>query len=79
MWHEGTIGIPLKDSKYIAVHYWVKVHTARSPYGIDGGRIIKLSLKQDGEYVANYDRGWDIHPTTKAAEAAYRVLLFRYN
>ena len=35
--------------------------------------------KQDGKIVANYDRGWDIYPTTKEAEMELCILLNRHN
>ena len=80
MWKEGTIGIPEKSGKYMAVHYWVKVYEEPSEeYGINGGRISKLSLKMDGEWIANYDRGWDIKPTCKEAELALCILLTKHN
>ena len=54
MWKEGTIGIPKKDGKYKNVQYWVKYFEEPSEdYGINGGRISKLSLKMDGEWIAN--------------------------
>ena len=54
MWHEGSIKIG-KD----IFHYWVKVAGEASEiFGLNGGRIIKLSLKRDGKWVSNYDRGW---------------------
>ena len=50
MWKEGTIGIPVASGKYKAVHYWFKVYEEPSEeYGINGGKISKLSLKMDGE------------------------------
>lgn len=80
MWSEGTIGIPATDKKYTAVHYWVKHYEESSEeYGINGGKISKLSLKQDGAWVANYDRGWDMEPTTEAAKAALEILMVEYN
>lgn len=80
MWSEGTIGVPAGKDKYIAVHYWVKhFDEACEEFGIDGGKISKLSLKQDGAWVANYDRGWDMEPATEAAKAAYAILLHEYN
>lgn len=30
-------------------------------------KISKLNLKMDGEWIANYDRGWDIEPTCEEA------------
>lgn len=75
MWSEGSIKV--KDS---IIHYWVKHFEEPSEdWGIDGGRISKLSLKQDGEWVANYDRGWDLEPTTEAAQIAAAILMKEYN
>ena len=48
-------------------------------YGINGGKISKLSLKMDGEWIANYDRGWDIKPTCEEAELALCILLNDFN
>lgn len=80
MWHEGVIGIPSEDGNYSKIHYWVKSYDEPSKtFGIDGGRISKLSLKQNDEFVANYDRGWDKRPATPEAEAAYAILLKEYN
>ena len=81
MWHEGTIGIPIKNGKTKIAHYWVKAYERGSKYGINGGRISKLTIKIDGEKVANYDRGWDIKPEDHgdAALIAYSILLMDYN
>ena len=79
MWSEGTIGIPNKDGGYTAAHYWVKHYEEPSEFGINGGRISKLMIKIDGKITANYDRGWDIYPTTKEAELALCILLIRHN
>lgn len=80
MWKEGTIGIPEKSGKHKVVHYWVKVFEEPSEeYGINGGKISKLSLKMDGEWIANYDRGWDIKPTCREAELALCILLTKHN
>lgn len=80
MWHEGTIGIPVEDNKYKAVHYWVKAYERKSKeYGINGGKISKLMLKLEGEVICNYDRGWDIEATSKEAEMALCILLNNYN
>ena len=80
MWSEGTIGIPKKDGKYKSVKYWVKYFEEPSEdYGINGGKISKLSLKMDGEWIANYDRGWDIEPTCEEANLAFCILLNELN
>jgi len=78
MWKEGTIGVPNKDEKYAAVHYWAKVFDEGSIYGINEGRISKLMLKQNGKIVYNYDRGLDIPPQTAEAEMALTILLKEY-
>ncbi|NLT08415.1 MAG: hypothetical protein GXY08_02805, partial [Ruminococcus sp.] len=48
-------------------------------YGIDGGRISKLTLKISGEVVYNYDRGLDVPPQNEAAEMALAILMHEYN
>ena len=78
MWHEGTIGIP-KGDKYTIAHYWVKAFEEGSECGINNGRISKLTIKIAGKITANYDRGWDIHPTCKEAEMALCILLDNHN
>lgn len=80
MWKDGAIGIPQKDGGYKAVRYWIKVYDEPSEeYGINGGRISKLMLKLDGEIIANYDRGWDIEPTTEESNLALCILLNEHN
>ena len=82
MWQEGTIGIPVTktvEKEYIAVHYTKKVFDEPSKFGINDGKISKLELRQDGEIVANYDRGWDIYPDTKDAKLALCSVLSRHN
>ena len=80
-WHEGTIGIPQKDGSSKIAHYWVKAFEEGSEWGINGGKISKLSIKIDGEWVANYDRGWDVKPADddEAAQLAYCILPSAYN
>lgn len=48
-------------------------------YGINGGRISKLTLKRDGKIVCNYDRGWDIEPVDEDTKTALAVLMKQYN
>ena len=38
-----------------------------------------MMLKIDGEIVCNYDRGWDVRPTCKAAEVALEILIYEYD
>lgn len=81
LWHEGTIGIPLKDGKAKIAHYWVKAYDEGSEYGINNGRISKLTVTIDGEKIINYDRGWDIKPDDddEVAQIALAILLNDYN
>ena len=80
MWKEGTIGIPQPDGINHIIQFWVKHFEEPSEkYGLDGGRISKLSLKLNGEWIANYDRDWDIEPTCKEAEICLSILLNAYN
>ena len=80
MWHEGTIGIPMQDGGYQIAHYWVKSFDEGSEWGINGGRISKLTIKIDGKITANYDRGWDIEPDEGLpTKMAYCILLENYN
>ncbi len=74
MWSEGSIKIGSD-----LFHYWVKHYEEASVYGIDEGRISKLTLKRSGEMVCNYDRGWDIEPADENTAAALAILIKDYN
>ena len=74
MWKEGAIRVGNSIFKF-----WVKHYDEGSQYGIDEGRISKVTLKRNGETVCNYDRGWDIHPTCKEAEMTLCILLENHN
>ena len=75
MWTEGSIRV--RNSTF---HYWVKHYEKPSEdFGIDGGRISKLTLKQNGETVYNYDRGLDVKPTDEDTEIALAILIKEYN
>jgi len=53
-WVQGKAGMYSFDAK---------LFNDPSMYGIDGGRVSKLSISSlHGMIVANYDRGWDIEP-----------------
>ena len=70
MWKEGVIGI-----HGIPYHYWIKVYKEGSIFGIDGGKIIKLMIKRNGEIVCNYERGWDMKPKDEDTQIALAILL----
>ena len=68
------------NGRMASITYWVKHYEEPSEeYGISGGRISKLMLKQDGRVVCNYDRGEDINPQTPEAEKALAILIHEYN
>ena len=79
MWTQGAIGIPSGNGGMTSVSYWVKHYDNESQFGIDNGRISKLTLVQDGKVVYNYDRGEDVEPQTSEAEKALAILLKEYN
>lgn len=55
MWYEGQYG---------DWHWSAKVYDLPSRFGIDEGRVSKLTVKDlGGEVIIHYDRGWDIPPT----------------
>lgn len=75
MWTTTTIRV--NETKYTA---YIKHFDDPSEFGIGGGRISKLQLKdEDGRTVVNYDRGWDIRPETIQQEAAVETILRGWN
>ncbi|NCB26393.1 MAG: hypothetical protein EOM62_13100 [Bacteroidia bacterium] len=74
MWSKGSIKV--HDS---IIHYWVKHFEEASVYGIEEGRISKLTLEREDKTVANYDRGWDVEPVDEDAEIALAILMSKYN
>ena len=74
MWQ--TVKVNVNETKYIA---YIKQYDEGSQYGIDGGRISKLQIKEGDKTVVNYDRGWDIKPETAQQEAALETILRGWN
>ena len=73
--------LPQTDIRCITFRYWVKQFDEGSEFGINGGRVSKLTIKNEntGKEVVNYDRGWDIKPKTKTEQAALDWVLHDYN
>ena len=70
MWTKGKIN---------GYEYEVKHFDEGSEFGINGGRISKLAIRDlKGRWVVNYDRGWDQRPT-KETQPIYEKLLEMYN
>lgn len=74
MWEEGEVKV--KSSIY---HYWAKVYDLPSDFGIDQGRVSKLSVRLNDREVFSYDRGWDIIPTTQEEQKVLQRILKRYD
>lgn len=70
MWNEGTVSVNGE-----IFHYWLKQYEEGSEFGINGGRISKLTIKRSGREVYNYDRGEDIAPIDKNTETALAIIL----
>ena len=70
MWREGTVSVNGE-----IFHYWLKQYEEGSEFGINGGRISKLTIKRSGREVYNYDRGENIAPIDKNTETALAIIL----
>ena len=70
MWKEGTVSVNRE-----IFHYWLKQYEEGSEFGINRGRISKLTIKRSGREVYNYDRGEDIAPIDKNTETALAIIL----
>ena len=75
---EGTIGIQ-ENGKMVACHYKMKYFDEPSRFGIEGGRISKLTIRREGDFTCNYDRGWDMEPEDEATRTAVALLMKEYN
>ena len=78
MWSEGIISCPTTGGKY---KYWVKHYEEGSEYGIDGGKISKLTIRKlnESRNLCNFDRGWDVEPADDEVKKVYAIILQKYN
>ena len=76
--YRGSIAC-LVNGETVNADYCVKSFDEGSEFGINGGRISKLTVKINNEYVANYDREWDIKPTSEAAKIVLASLIEKFN
>lgn len=74
MWKK--VGIRVNGTEYIAC---MKRYDEGSEYGIEGGRISKLQVKEGDKTVINYDRGWDIKPQTEEQQDVLETILVAWN
>ena len=58
--------------------FHIKHYEEASDFGIGKGRISKLEIRKDGEFLTNYDRGWDIEVADEA-RGAYDKILAKFN
>ena len=66
MWYHGTIN---------NIKWSAKVYDEPSEFGINSGRISKLWIAIDGVAICNYDRGWDLKPSSRDAKRAYKAVV----
>ncbi len=74
MWKQGQIKV-----RGTTVDFVIKVFEEGSDFGINGGRISKLNIRTGNKELANYDRGWDVKPTTAIGKGALKIILKEYN
>jgi len=72
-WVSGKI----EGTKYI---FSSKLFDVGSGYGINDGRVSKLSIYEDGKsffdsVIVNYDRSWDVIPETEEERDIYHEVL----
>ena len=83
LWKEGTIGVMNGKGGNVGkvAHFLAKVYDEPSEYGINEGRISKLTIKIDGQTTLCYDRGWDIEPdeNDELTQIALAIILNDYN
>lgn len=66
-WYEGRVD---------GYKVYAKVYPKPSEYGIDNGRISKLTiLDSENNTIANYDRGWDVMPKAEYMEILEKAII----
>ena len=78
----GVIGIPdAKDkNRYTSCRYEITCNKSRSKkYGLNGGKIIRLTISVDGKVTASYDNGWITEPEDEPSQLALCILLYSNN
>ena len=55
-----------------------KIYNIGSKFGINNGRVSKLSIRliqePKTEWIANYDRGWDVRPKAEYRDVYKKIL-----
>ena len=78
MWNEGIIACPTTGGKY---KYWAKVYDTDSEFGINQGRVSKLTICKVGEYenLYNWDRGLDVDCANDEVRTVLNIILAKYS
>ena len=53
-----------------------KLFDEGSEFGINNGRVSKLSIQDNNNWIVNYDRGWDIKPNKEYKKQYTEILNF---
>ena len=78
----GVIGIPdARDkNRYTSCRYEITCNKGKSKkYGLNGGKIIRLTISVDGSVTARYDKGWITEPEDEPSQLALCILLYSNN
>ena len=78
----GVIGIPdAKDkTRYTFCRYEITCNKGKSrKYGLNGGKIIRLTIRVNGKETASYDRHWIMEPVDEPSQMALCILLYSHN
>ena len=78
----GVIGIPdARDkNRYTSCRYEITCNKSRSKkYGLNGGKIIRLTISVDGKVTTSYDKGWITKPEDEPSQLALCILLYSNN
>ena len=78
----GVIGIPdARDkNRYTSCRYEITCNKGKSKkYGLNGGKIIRLTISVDGKVTASYDKGWITEPEDEPSQLALCILLYSNN
>jgi len=78
MWKTGRIGTVGSSNIY---EYHAKVCDEAWDFGIQEGKIIKLTIRKVGEpeWLLNYDREWDVLPANEEVGKILQIILAEHN
>ena len=78
----GVIGIPdaRVKNRYTSCRYEITCNKGKSKkYGLNGGKIIRLTISVDGKVTTSYDKGWITEPEDEPSQLALCILLYSNN